>query len=385
MKDIRFEWIQSIKNVSKNIWNDFCKEFETPILDWEWFFNLEVSRSTSPSTGWYVNHLLVYLKNKIIGIVPLFIKTHSWGEFVFDFEWEDLANSLKIPYFPKIVGMSPFTPSVGYQFLLDPEYKNQKIISLILEEIKKFSISNNIYSSHFQYVDPEFSKYLEENNYIKWVHQNFIWENKQFKSFDDYLSQFNKNQRNKIKKEMRTLDEHQIKVKYLSGDEISDNYFQIMYQYYESTNDKFGVWGAKFLNLDFFSGLKDNFKDRLLFIAAFKENISEPIALSFFMIKERLMIGRYWGAKIFIPDLHFNLCYYNAIEWAINNKVERIDPGIGSEHKLRRGFKATPFYSYHRYFNPSFHEIFDKYIREWNELQMQYIHKLNNTIPYKKS
>ncbi|WP_019501572.1 GNAT family N-acetyltransferase [Pseudanabaena sp. PCC 6802] len=376
-------WIDSVSKVAPEVWNALAKPLKTPFFEWEWLTNLESSGSASAQQGWLPHHLLVWAGNDLAAIAPLYLKGHSYGEFVFDHQWADLAHRLGIEYYPKLLGMAPFTPAEGYRFLMLPDRPDEdKLIDLIVSEIDRFCDRQNISSCHFLYIDPEWKSKLESRGYTAWLHHSYIWENQRFSNFDDYLKNFNANQRRNIKRERKAVNNAGLTMRVYTGDGIPHHLFSFMYDLYSDTCDKFGWWGSKYLNRKFFEQLEHSFRDRVVFVAAEAEGISKPVGMSFCIRKGDRLYGRYWGCMQEIECLHFDACYYTPIDWAIAEGIQVFDPGAGGRHKKRRGFPALPNYSLHRFYRPRLRQILLPHIHEVNEYERQQIEAINQDLPF---
>ena len=206
----------------------------------------------------------------LIAAAPLYLKGHSYGEFVFDHQWAELADRIGVQYYPKLLGMTPFTPAEGYRFLIAPGEDEDEITAMMVHEIDTFCIKNRISGCHFLYVDPQWRPVLERQGFTAWLHHSYIWENAGFKTFDDYLAVFNANQRRNIKRERKAVEKVGLRLQPLTGDEIPKSLFPLMYQFYADTCDKFGWWGSKYLTKRFFEQLHSDYRHRVLFFAAYQ-------------------------------------------------------------------------------------------------------------------
>ncbi|MEJ2284326.1 MAG: GNAT family N-acetyltransferase [Desulfobacterales bacterium] len=378
-----FSWIQNIADIDRDEWDALAKPLPTPFLEWDWLRLMELSGSTTAEKGWLPYHLVVRRGAKLVGAAPMYIKGHSAGEFVFDHVWADVAARMGIEYYPKIVGMSPFTPMFGYRFMIAPGEDQRELTSAMVSEIDQLCRHHHLSGSSFLFVDPQWYRQMRQQGYFGWQHQSYAWLNNGFKSFDDYLAVFNSNQRRNIKRERKELEKQGILLKMLTGDRIPRNLFPLMYRFYEHTNAKFGPWGCRYLTPSFFEGLYDHFRRRLVFFAAYDSlESSLPVGMSMLVTKGKQLYGRYWGSARLIHSLHFNACYYAPIEWAINNGIRRFDPGAGGAHKIRRGFTAVPSYSLHRFSDPRMLQIMQNHIDEINRLEQEQIDALNNELPF---
>jgi uncharacterized protein len=376
-------WKPRMADIDRSAWDALALRLKTPLLEWEWLHLLEESGSVRAETGWLPVHLTVWSGKRLVGAAPLYVKGHSDGEFVFDHAWAHLAQRLGIRYYPKLVGMSPFSPVVGYRFLIDPREDSDQITQLMINAVDHFCYTNAIVGCSFLFIDPEWKAQMESLGFSAWMHQSYAWKNRGFQSFEDYLAIFNTNQRRNIRRERRTPERAGIYIKPLSGLEIPRHFFSLMYRYYSHTNDRYGPWGCKYLTKAFFEGLQDRFRHRLLLMAAFDglEN-GLPVGLSLLLTKNDRLYGRYWGSTKKINHLHFNACYYGPIEWAIRHGVGLFDPGAGSPHKIRRGFEAVANHSLHRFYDPTLAQILQQHIDEINRQEQQAIDDLNATLPF---
>ncbi len=380
----RATWINQIAEVPRSAWDELALKLATPFFEWDWLHNMEISGSTTAQSGWLPNHLLVWRGSDLLGMAPLYVKGHSYGEFVFDNQWADLSERLGISYYPKLLGMSPFTPAEGYRFLIAPGEDERLITEIMVTAIDQFCIRNSIASCNFLYVDPVWQTWMEELGFLAWKHHSYIWQNQNFTNFDDYLKSFNANQRRNIKRERKAVENTGLTFRSITGDEILPSHLGLMHDFYTDTCNKFGWWGSKYLTEAFFTQLHGAFRQRVVLFGAFAEGSDDPVGMSFCLTKGDRLYGRYWGSFQDIDCLHFDACYYAPIEWAIANKIQTFDPGAGGRHKKRRGFPATVNYSLHRFYPARLAQIFATYIPQINEMEQQEIEAINQELPFKQ-
>ncbi|MGB3560572.1 MAG: GNAT family N-acetyltransferase [Geitlerinemataceae cyanobacterium] len=372
-----------IDEIPQTAWDALAKPLATPFFEWDWLHDIETSGSTTAKTGWLPNHLTVWRDRSLVAAAPLYLKGHSYGEFVFDHQFAELAHRLGVEYYPKLLGMSPFTPAEGYRFLIAPGEDEEKLTELMIWEIDRYCDRHRISGCHFLYVDPHWQPRLERHGFTPWLHHSYIWQNQGFNTFDDYLGGFNANQRRNIKRERKAVGKAGLRLQTLTGDEIPQSMFSLMYKFYESTCDKFGWWGSKYLTKSFFEKLYHNYRHRVVFVAAYDEQDDRhPTGMSFCLTKGDRLYGRYWGSFQDIDCLHFDVCYYSPIEWGIDNGIKLFDPGAGGRHKKRRGFPASPNYSLHRFYHPRLTQILVPYLAEINQLEQQQIDEINLEMPF---
>ena len=379
-------WINNIAEVPQTAWDALAMPLKTPFLEWEWLNNLESSGSVIPQAGWLPNHLTIWRDRQLIAAAPLYLKGHSYGEFVFDNQWAEVSQRIGVDYYPKLLGMSPFTPAEGYRFLIAAGEDEDEITGLMVRAIDYFCDRQNISGCHFLYVDPEWNPVLERHGFTAWLHHSSIWQNQDFQNFDDYLTMFNANQRRNIKRERKAVEKQGLQLQVLTGDEIPKSLFPLMYSFYADTCDKFGGWGSKYLTKRFFEQLYTNYRHRVVFVAAYNQlDQRQPMGMSFCLTKGDRLYGRYWGSFQDIDCLHFDACYYTPIEWAIKQKIQTFDPGAGGRHKKRRGFPASPNHSMHRFYNRRLTQILLPYIKEVNAMEQQEIEEINQNLPFNPS
>lgn len=383
MANIIARWHQSIEEISESHWQMLLGEKAIPFYEWKWLAALENSRSVSPQQGWQPIHLSLWKGNEPIALAPLYLKGHSYGEFVFDQSFARLATELGLNYYPKILGMSPLSPIEGYQFFISTKENSAEITSLIISIIDNFAIKNKILSCNFLYTDPLWSPLAEACNCARWLNQQSLWFAENHKSFSDYLSSFNANQRRNIKRERKAVKDAGVLVSPVTGPEIDNEMLQQMHTFYENHCARWGPWGSKYLSKSFFDELSSpSQRDQLVLFIAHRGNLRCPIAMSLCIRNGQKLWGRYWGCNEEVNCLHFEVCYYSPIAWALENHIESFDPGAGGSHKRRRGFLAKPHTSLHRWYD----KRIDKLIRAWlpkvNKLMMEEIKASNADLPF---
>jgi len=248
--------------------------------------------------------------------------------------------------------------------------------------IDRFCLENRLSGCHFLFTDPTWAALMARIGFLPWQHQYFSWTNPGHSTFDDYLADFNSNQRRNIKRERRRLSNAGIRLRTLHGEAITKRDLTAMFRFYADTNDRYGPWGCQYLNQAFFLGLYDRFRHRLLLVVADGGSDRErPLGMSFLVTKGDRLYGRYWGGMGDVDGLHFNVCYYEPIRWAIHRRLKRFDPGIGGEHKIRRGFRSIPSISLHRFYDPHLQRIVRHVIDDINQLERDRISMVNAAIP----
>ncbi len=407
---MEFRRHRSISEIDRSRWNRLARFSPTPLMSWDWLEHLEERGGIDLEQGWEPRHLTVYEGGEMIAAVPLYLRGNSWGEFVFDFAFAELAEELGKPYYPKLVGMSPASPTPAFSFLTVPG-REDELTPAIFRAITDICRDEDIPVLQFNFVMPEWKRRLEAMGMCAWEHQGFEWRNESFSSFDDYLARFRKNQRRNIRRERKSLRVQGITMRVVPGTEAPELYFRRMAEYYLRTNAQFGPYAARFLSTKFFTEMPERARQWVLFVAAHEESggkagvaappgelavpvggdplettaaTEDPVALAMLVVKDGRLIGRYWGTRRPLKDLHFNTCYYTPIEWAIENGITVFDPGMGSPHKLRRGFRAVPNWSLHYFFDPDMQRILEANMDRINAYEESYIRALDDEVPYKR-
>jgi predicted N-acyltransferase len=365
---MKIELASSLSNIDKNQWNklNICNH---PFTSYEFLNALETSNSVSTKTGWTPKHILVKnAANNLIGASPNYLKMHSYGEYIFDHSWANAFENAGGQYYPKLLSAIPFTPATGPRILLSPQKNNNdEIFKLIIGTYEQLVKNNNLSSAHINFITKQLSDTLNKRNWIKREGLQFHWYNKKYQSFDDFLDELKSTKRKAIKKERKKINEYGLTIERLTGDALNVKIWDSFYEFYLNTIDK--KWGGAYLTKDFFYSINRSMKNKILLVIAKKNNDIIAGALNF--VGENTLYGRNWGSKLDVPFLHFELCYYQAIEYAIENKIQIVEAGAQGHHKIQRGYIATSTYSAHYIQNYSF----DKAIRGFVEMEANEINK----------
>jgi predicted N-acyltransferase len=335
--------IKTMNEVDRESWDTLVGD-GSPFLEWDWLAAMEEARCVTPKTGWQPQHLTVYDKGRLVAACPLYVKGHSMGEFVFDHAWADAAQRAGIEYYPKLLVAAPFTPATGVRFLTAPAGDRPALIRLLGQTLQEVCAQNEISSVHVNFCLPDEAEILEQIGFLKRVGIQYQWLNHAYQVFDDYLAHFRSKRRNQIKREIREMEEQGVTIEALSGEQIPDALLPHMFALYKSQIDKL-YWGRQYLQPRFFDLLAGRFKRNLCFVVA--QHRGEIIAGTFNVQKSGVFYGRYWGAFRELRHLHFNVCYYAAVDHCIRNRFVRFEPGAGGDFKRLRGFDPQPTVSMH--------------------------------------
>jgi hypothetical protein len=281
---------------------------------------------------------------RLVAAVPLYEKTNSEGEFVFDWGWADAAERAGISYYPKLLVGVPFTPVTGARVLTAPGAKRGEWLARLGAALLEIAREGEFSGVHVNFCGADEIEALRPLGYELRVGMQYHWHNAGYRKFDDWLERFRSKRRNQIRRERREVVESGVRVEALVGDAIPDALFEPMFRCYLATV-RSRAWGRQYLNRKFFSLVRERFRSRLCFVVAFAGD--EPIAGTFNVQKGDALYGRYWGALRDVRNLHFEVCYYAAVEHCIAHGLARFEPGAGGDYKQARGFDGAPTHSLH--------------------------------------
>jgi uncharacterized protein len=356
---MKLEVVSRIADLDPGAWNSLVGD-GTPFLEWGFLSALEESGAITRETGWLPQHLVLRDGRRILGACPLYVKGHSYGEFVFDHGWADAASRAGIRYYPKLLVAAPLTPATGTRFLSAPGADRPAVVRALGAGVRELCERGGFSSAHVNFCLPDEAEALEEIGFLRRTGVQFQWRSPGGSTFEDYLASLRAKRRNQALRERRELARQGIEIEVRAGDEIDAGLVEQMYRLYLTTVDKF-VWGQRYLNLETFSLLHERWRERLCFVLARREG--KLVAGTFNVRKSGVLYGRYWGTHEEIRYLHFNVCYYAAIEYCLKEGIGRFEPGAGGEFKHLRGFEATPTVSLHWLADQGFAEAVAEFLQ----------------------
>ena len=369
----RLEFQSSFKNINQKEWNDLTKS--NPFLRLEFFQSLEASKSIGEGTGWHPFPAIVIDQGSLVGASPIFLKEHSYGEYVFDWSWAEAYQKYGKNYYPKIASCIPFTPATGPRiFGLDLSIKKNIVV-----QIEELAYENKMSSSHILFCNESEQDIFAETKWMLREGVQFKWFNKNYNNFAEFLSQLSHDKRKKIKQERKKINDLGLKIKKIKGSEILESDLDFFYACYCNTYQDHH--SHPYLTRIFFSLIKESMPENLLLILAYEGDL--PVAASFFIYDDKNLYGRYWGSKSFYPGLHFELSYYQGQEFCIENRIVSFEGGAQGEHKLARGFEPFNTFSFHRIFDEKFELAIKDFLRREKTGIDQYTNELNERAPYK--
>ena len=374
--DFKFE--KSLNNINKKDW-DLCLNDDHPFTQYEYLSALEKSNSACNETGWQPHHYIEYNNNKVVAICPLYIKNHSFGEYIFDHAWAEAYHRYGLNYYPKLQSAIPFTPVTGERILVSQSIKDKNktkstAIVNIIEEVKKINVS----SLHFNFIKSP-DEWTKKNNLMIREGIQFHWMNNNYKSFNNFLETLSSRKRKQIKKERLSIKNNNLVIKIFQGKDIKEEHMSFFYDCYLDTTSR--KWGSTYLTKDFFFEILKTLNNKIVLIIAFQNRKKIASAINF--VSNSHLYGRLWGSKYEIPYLHFELCYYQAIDYAIKNNISIVEAGAQGEHKLQRGYMPKKIWSAHWIKDQKFSRAIEKFLNDETNIINKYKKNLEDFAPYK--
>ena len=379
MKDkINIIAVSSINKFKAKDW-DNCNKNGNVFLSYSFLKLLEDSKSIGDNTGWQPVYFCLKTNNKVTIIVPSFIKYHSQGEFVFDHSWAQAYQSLGLNYYPKLLIASPFSPVTGKRILVTPN-ANDRIKKKLFNFIKDFCKEKEISSIHINFFEEYELDFLKNEGFLIRYGEQFHFINNNYNTFEDYLKKLSYKIRKNISKERKSIKDQGIDIEIVKNEEFNESLSQIMYKFYISTIEK--KWSYNYLSKDFFIKLPQYLnKESILILAKKNKNI---IAGALNFVSNNILYGRYWGSNTDIKNLHFEVCYYQAMELAIKNKYIKVEAGAQGAHKIKRGYLPKITYSAHYIFNEKLKLAIKNFLVEERRIVLNDVNHINaNYSPFK--
>lgn len=315
---------------------------------------LETSGSIGPGTGWLPRPVILQQAGRTIAALPMFVKSHSQGEYIFDHGWAEAFERAGGSYYPKLQVASPFTPVPGRRFLGPPETR-----AALAQAAIGLTEGNGLSSLHITFCTAEEAEDLTQHGFLYRVTQQFHWLNRGYATYDDFLADLSSRKRKMIRKERETARASGLTIRALTGDQIEPQHWAAFWTFYQDTGSR--KWGTPYLTRAAFDAFHATMRDDMLLVLAFDG--TRPVAGALNFIGRDALFGRYWGCIEDHPCLHFELCYHQAIDWAIAHGLARVEAGAQGEHKLARGYLPAETHSLHWIANPGFRKAVDQYLQ----------------------
>ena len=350
-----------------------------PFTTYRFLRALEDSGSVGAGTGWQPHYLSAELDGQTIACAPLFAKSHSQGEYIFDHSWAHAFERAGGRYYPKLQMAVPFTPVSGRRFLTRPGFEEVGQSALVRGAVK-VADQNGISSLHITFCSDSEARMGAQMGLLGRTSQQFHWINREYENFDDFLASLSSRKRKNIRKERREANDFGGEIKELSGNEIEPEHWDAIWRFYQDTGAR--KWGTPYLTREFFDIAHEELRNDIMLLLAFREG--RPVAGAMNMIGASALYGRYWGCIEDHPCLHFELCYYRAIEYAIREGLQRVEAGAQGEHKLARGYLPMTTHSLHWIRDAGFAKAIAQYLEEEQRAVAQDIEILTEYGPFRK-
>lgn len=368
------EIVNSLNDVNVDDWNALAGL--NPFLQHCFLKALADTGCATTKTGWTQQFILLRRDEELVGAVPLYLKTHSRGEFVFDYAWAEAYERFGLPYYPKAVVAIPFTPVSGPRLLAKTHHDKSALAKAAIQYTKNLGIS----SLHVLFPEESDLQSLREAGYLIRKGVQFHWNNNNYQNFNEFLSSMNHEKRKKIRQARKKITESGVSFNWLYGNQITDEYLDYFYHCYSKTYAEHS--SQPYLSLNFFQRILKTSPGSMLVIVALLNG--KPIASALNILGGGCLYGRYWGCTEFISGLHFETCYLQAIEYCIQNKIEVFEGGAQGEHKIARGLIPTQTFSAHWISDQRFSDAIDLFLNEESNAMKIYVKELEASTPFRR-
>ena len=376
----RLRIVDDLEEVHPSAWNDLGV-VKHPFLRHEFLSALERQDSVGERYGWLPRHLTLWdADNRLVGAAPMYLKTNSYGEFVFDWAWADAYERHGLRYYPKLVSASPYTPATGPKLLalqgLESEVRPQ-----LIEAGMTLAQDSGVSSLHWLFTQPDENDLLEQAGLLRRTGCQFHWQNAGYADFDEFLSTLTSAKRKNIRKERRRVGEAGVTFRLLDGNSASESDWYDYHVLYESTFHRRG--GLPTLSLAFFREIAERMPEAVLLVQA--RHSDKTVAAAFCLVGPDTLYGRHWGCNAYFDNLHFEACYYQGLDFCIERGLQRFEPGAQGEHKIARGFLPTETLSAHWLADARFAEAIGRHLEHERAGVSDYMAELASRSPYRAS
>jgi len=375
----------SISDIPASVW-DGLFDSENPFVQHAFLLALEQSGCVATETGWQPQHMLISDDDQPLAVIPMYAKTHSYGEFVFDWGWAEAYENAGLNYYPKLITAIPFSPVAGPRMGISETADQDLVFSVVLDGLRQISLEYGYSSWHLLFPGNRLQKALlavkDDGAVLHREAVQFHWFNQSYQSFDDFLAVLRSSRRKNLRRERRLILEQGVKVQRVMGEDISDEQWQGFYHCYMNTYRKRSGHDG-YLNRAFFDQLRENMAQQMMLVVATRDD--EIMACSLFMFDQKRLYGRYWGALEDVSCLHFEACFYQGIEFCIEQGIDEFDPGTQGVHKLMRGFEPVKSASYHWIADPRFRDAIAVFLKQEKRGTDAYQQDAMTYLPYKKT
>lgn len=373
------EFLSSLNQISAQEWNAVTGT-DYPFLRHEFLHGLEQTGCANADTGWQACHLLLRDEAGILALMPLYLKSHSYGEYVFDWSWADAWQRSGLNYYPKLVTAIPFTPATGPRLCLRPGVDLKAAWNIALAAVRQFAAKQSISSWHVLFPEQHTAESLLEQGLHRRTATQFHWLNEDYASFEDFLTTFTSRKRKSLRRERARVAEQGLTLKTLCGAEIARQQWEQFHHFYQLTYAKRSGHGG-YLTRGFFTETAPSLGDQAIMVLAHLG--SQVVAGALYFRSGDTLYGRYWGCEQEYDCLHFEACYYQGIEYCIAQGLKRFDPGAQGEHKIQRGFRPVPTWSNHWIADPQLSAAVSNFTRSEESHSEAYLRSASTLLPFK--
>lgn len=378
---MNIEFIDSFSAISADAWNAVAG-LDYPFTRHEFLYSLERSGSANADSGWQAQHILVKRGSELIAVMPLYLKDHSYGEYVFDWAWADAYQRYRRRYYPKLLCAIPFTPATGPRLCIAPGEDRAAISKQLLAALKKKIETTDISSLHILFPEPTFAADFTRNGMSERWGAQYHWFNRGYSSFDDFLATFASRKRKNLRKERERVAEQGITIAVREGEQITAADWNHFHRFYALTYAKRSGHGG-YLTADFFRMIGTALPQHTVMALAYWRG--EAIGGALYFRDSTTLYGRYWGCVREFDFLHFEACYYQGIEYCIRHRLAHFDPGAQGEHKIQRGFEPIKTLSYHWLKDAEFRRAIDDFLRRERPVIEAHITAAAELLPFKQT
>jgi uncharacterized protein len=380
MREYDISIVDSLAEIAPADWDRLGEN--NPTLKHAWLQSMIEAGCTTAETGWLPHFMLLERNNSandtltLAGAVPLYMKGHSYGEYVFDWAWADAYRRAGLAYYPKLLCAVPFTPCTGSRLMARTDQDRALLLNAVVAIAKQSEVS----SLHVLFANAKEQAMFTGCGWLARNAVQFHWRNDNYRSFDDFLARMSHDKRKRIKQERKRISASGVTLRRVAGRDLTNEDWDFFYHCYQLTYHAHG--SSPYLNREFFALVGQKMPENMLMVIA--ERDGEPIAASLNLVNETTLFGRYWGTTAFVSGLHFETCYYQTIEHCIEHKLSLFEGGAQGEHKLARGFVPVACSSAHWINDPRFATAVADFLqRETNGLE-RYVDELNDHVPFKR-
>lgn len=372
-------FLDTITAIDADSWQQIVGT-DYPFLRHDFLQALELSQSACSKTGWQPQHLVVYDNDKPVAVMPLYLKDHSYGEYIFDWNWASAYQRYGLPYYPKLLSAIPFTPATGARLSCLSQVDSKALYAFVAGALKSRAEQLQASSIHILLPEHGETEQWRQQGLTTRTTSQYHWYNNHYKDFDDFLSHFTSRKRKSLNRERRRISEQGISLQRYTGEQISVEMWDVFYRFYQLTYAKRSGHGG-YLRREFFDLLHHSMLDQILLVMA--EYQGRYVAGALYFFSGSTLYGRYWGCSEEFEMLHFEACYYQGIEFCINRGLKKFDAGAQGEHKIQRGFVPTTIWSNHWIKDRQFAAAIEDYIEQETTGNQSYMDSAKQYLPFK--